>query len=466
SESVSGAKAGQNGAQESSSSKELGLVIAKEPEVNLTFLYWTKEHPLFPIYSRGKLESRQKRLRLWNLSVERENSTAKLIIPNKRVGQGYDLFVPFDKKMSKVLTDKYPEFKSVEGDLNGLGRRLPGLWVDVDDIYAPLHFRNEHWIAMWISIPKRHTIVWDSIVSHICREDLDVVMELFVTMVPYLLVECAVSDEQHVQPTLEPYTYERVTVGVPVTPPNRSRHRSNHRPTIKQEHDRRTDRLPRIRALHDGLTADPAKVTKTSLASRDLYKLATGHLKQKRVRIPQCRFGDCGVFTLKYIECHALGMSFPPEFCNKNAKAIREKIALDIFKVTPECHSKENKDNDENMRTYDSQVTFLSAIPHTIAMVSGVDGKIPREAVEFILQLLKVELVAGRERQIMLQMGTLSNLIQDYVGERSRTESRKRQNKQHNTEPGIFHRTYSFCFGHWLYRHSCIQNQIVAVTAS
>ncbi|KAH0854595.1 hypothetical protein HID58_057041, partial [Brassica napus] len=45
SESVSGAKAGQNGAQESSSSKELGLVIAKEPEVNLTFLYWTKEHP-------------------------------------------------------------------------------------------------------------------------------------------------------------------------------------------------------------------------------------------------------------------------------------------------------------------------------------------------------------------------------------------------------------------------------------
>ena len=31
-----------------------------------------------------------------------------------------------------------------------------------------------------------------------------------------------------------------------VTPPNRSRHRSNHRPTIKQEHDRRVDCLPRI----------------------------------------------------------------------------------------------------------------------------------------------------------------------------------------------------------------------------
>ncbi|CAF2152031.1 unnamed protein product [Brassica napus] len=194
----------------------LRLVIAKEPEVKpyeQTFLYWAKEHPLFQIYSRGKLEGRQRRLRLWNLSVKRGNNTAKLIIPNKRVGQGYDPFAPFDKKMSK-----YPEFKSDEGDLNGLGRRLPtGVFggVDVDDIYTPVNFRNEHWIAMWISIPKRHIVVWDSIVPHISREDLEL-------------------------------------------------------------------------------------------------------------------------------------------FCNKNVKAIREKMALDIVKETPECHSKENEDNDENMGTYDS----------------------------------------------------------------------------------------------------------------
>ncbi|CAN6867201.1 unnamed protein product [Brassica oleracea] len=87
-------------------------------------------------------------------------------------------------------------------------------------------------------------------------------MEPFVTMVPYLLVECAASNEQHVQHTLEPYTYERVTVGV-----------------------------------------------------------------------PQCR----------------------AEFCTKSAKAIGEKMALDIFKETSECHSKENEDNDENMGTYGSQ---------------------------------------------------------------------------------------------------------------
>ncbi|CAF1708717.1 unnamed protein product, partial [Brassica napus] len=160
---------------------------------------------------------------------------------------------------SRQWSHKYPEFKSDKGDINGLGRRLPGgawnyhadmvptfcqsmkVWgLDVDNIYVPVNFRNEHWIAIWISIPKRHIVVWDSILTHIKAADLDVLMEPFVNMVPYLLVECAGSDEERVKHTLEPYTYERVRVGVPL-----------------------------------------------------------------------CRAGDCGVWALKYIQCHALGMSFP-----------------------------------------------------------------------------------------------------------------------------------------------------------
>ncbi|XP_048615517.1 uncharacterized protein LOC106404439 [Brassica napus] len=366
-ESVNRAKAGKNDPQEPSSSKDLSLVIANEPEGKPTeqsgepsVLVLDKGVPTDSDLQKGKtrrqrtkdaamVHVRGKSDRARKLSASQQspfkgNNTTKVIIPNKRVGQGYDPFSPFDKKMSKVLTDwvkldpedlsddlrlrrlhmdafinvlrqryqdnphhfrserlcfldhvfsrqwshKYPEFKSDEGNINGLGRRLPGgawnyhagivptfcqsmkVWgLDVDDIYAPVNFRNEHWIAMWILISKKHIIVWDSIISHIRAAELDVVMEPFVTMVPYLLVECAGSDEERVQHTLEPYTYERVTVG--------------------------------------------------------------------------------------YIECHALGMSFTPEFCNKNAKAIREKMALDIFKETPEGHSKENEDNDENLGTYDEQ---------------------------------------------------------------------------------------------------------------
>uniref|UniRef100_A0A0D3CHC0 Ubiquitin-like protease family profile domain-containing protein n=1 Tax=Brassica oleracea var. oleracea TaxID=109376 RepID=A0A0D3CHC0_BRAOL len=254
------------------------------------------------------------------------NSTAKQIIPNKKVGRGYDPFAPYDKKKSKELTEwveqdpcpsrfyqvlrtslewltdhqidafinllrqryqdhpqhfrsermcfldyifsqqwraSYPDFKSDKGDTNGLGRKLPERALD----------------AIWISIPKRHIVVWDSIIKHISPEERDELMEPFVTMVPYLLVECAVSDEQKVQYTLEPYTYERQTIGV------------------------------------------------------------------------QCRAGDCGPFTLKYIDCHALGMEFPKAFCKRNGKTIREKMAVDIFQELPMCHEWENQDNDENLET-------------------------------------------------------------------------------------------------------------------
>uniref|UniRef100_A0A0D3E9V8 Ubiquitin-like protease family profile domain-containing protein n=1 Tax=Brassica oleracea var. oleracea TaxID=109376 RepID=A0A0D3E9V8_BRAOL len=83
--------------------------------------------------------------------------------------------------------------------------------MDIDDIYAPVNFADSHWIAMWISIPKRHIAVFDSICSSISPEELDVVMEPFLYMVPYLLVECASSDELRAQYSLEPFTYERPT---------------------------------------------------------------------------------------------------------------------------------------------------------------------------------------------------------------------------------------------------------------
>uniref|UniRef100_A0A0D3AAH5 Ubiquitin-like protease family profile domain-containing protein n=1 Tax=Brassica oleracea var. oleracea TaxID=109376 RepID=A0A0D3AAH5_BRAOL len=343
SESVNEAKAGQNDTQKPSSSKDMSLVIANEPEEKPpeqsgepSVLVLDKGVPIDSdlqkeetrrqrkrdaamVHVRGKSE-RARKLAASQQNPFKGNNTAKVIIPNKRVGQGYDPFAPSDKKMSKLLTDwvkldpyfktpmakkprrctnrfyftlrtplewlndgqwshKYPELKSDEGDINNLGRRLPGGAWNYHAGIVPTFCQS-----MKISIPKRHIVVLDNILTHIKAAYLDVLMDPFVNMVPYLLIECAGSDEEHVKHTLEPYTYERVTVGV-----------------------------------------------------------------------PQCRAGDCGVFALKYIECHALRMSFPPEFCNKSAKAIREKMALDIFKETPEGHAKENEDNDENLRTYDEQ---------------------------------------------------------------------------------------------------------------
>uniref|UniRef100_A0A0D3ED42 Ubiquitin-like protease family profile domain-containing protein n=1 Tax=Brassica oleracea var. oleracea TaxID=109376 RepID=A0A0D3ED42_BRAOL len=224
------------------------------------------------------------------------NSTAKVIIPNKKLYPGYNPFAPIDKKKLKELADchyrtplekkprtsrtwwyqilrtslewledcridawinvlrkmydanpqhfrsermcfldhlfaqqwrfNYKYFKDSESDQNGLGRRLPGgAW----NYYLGT-------IPSFCQSNKKHIVVWDNICYIISPEELDVVMEPFLYMVPYLLVECASSDEQRAQYSLEPFTYERPT------------------------------------------------------------------------NIPPARACDCGVYTRKYIECHALGI--------------------------------------------------------------------------------------------------------------------------------------------------------------
>ncbi|CAF1903653.1 unnamed protein product [Brassica napus] len=127
----------------------------------------------------------------------------------------------------------FKDFKDSKPDQNSLGRRLPG---------------GAHWIAIWISIPKRHIVVFDSICSSISPEDLDV------------------------------------------------------RPT----------------------------------------------------NIPPVRAGDCGVYTLKYIECHALGIEFSKkDFAKANGKCMRDKMAVDIFQELPDAHEFVNKDMDDILGTYD-----------------------------------------------------------------------------------------------------------------
>ncbi|CAN6909839.1 unnamed protein product, partial [Brassica oleracea] len=152
------------------------------------------------------------------------NSTAKVIIPNKKFYPGYNPFAPIDKKKLKELADWLKTCPHYRIPLD----KKPRTIFFVDDLPIsrlrydanPQHFRSKririsvnyndtHWIAMWISIPKRHIVVLDSICSSISPEYLVVVMEPFLYMVPYLLVECASSYEQRAQYSLEPFTYER-----------------------------------------------------------------------------------------------------------------------------------------------------------------------------------------------------------------------------------------------------------------
>ncbi|CAN6817556.1 unnamed protein product, partial [Brassica oleracea] len=213
--------------------------------------------------------------------------------------KSYNPFAPIDKKKLKELADWLKTCPHYRTPLDKKPRTSRTWWfqilrtslewledcvlgTDIDDVYAPVNYNDTHWIAMWISISKRHIVVWDSICSSISLEVLDVVMKPFLYMVPYLLVECASSDEQRAQYSLESFRYERPT------------------------------------------------------------------------NIPPARAGDCGVYSLKYIECRALGMEFSKkDFAKPNGKTMRDKMAVDIFQELPDAHDFENKDNDANLGAYE-----------------------------------------------------------------------------------------------------------------
>ncbi|CAF2055889.1 unnamed protein product [Brassica napus] len=228
SKSVNGTNAGRKSLPEdkgpdvpadASSSKDK----APEPNLKEDARYLEKRDAALAL-CRAKSD-RTRKLAASQQSPYTANNTAKVTIPNKKLYPSYNPFAPIDKKKLKELADwlktcphyrtpldkkprtsrtwwyqilrtslewledchidawinvlrkrmcfldhlfaqqwrfNYKDFKDSEPDQNGLGRRLP------------VNYNDPHWIAIWISIPKRHIVVWDNICSSISPEELDV----------------------------------------------------------------------------------------------------------------------------------------------------------------------------------------------------------------------------------------------------------------------------------------------------
>ncbi|CAN6824074.1 unnamed protein product, partial [Brassica oleracea] len=241
------------------------------------------------------------------------NSTARVIISNRKLYPGYNPFAPVDKKKLKELADWLKTCLHYRIALDKKPRKSRTWWYQI--LRTSLEWLEDCHIDAWINVLRKR---YDANPQHfrserMCfldhlfaqqwrfnfkdfkdsepdqnglgrrlPEELDVVMEPFLYMVAYLLVECASSDEQRAQYNLEPFIYERPT------------------------------------------------------------------------NIPPARAGDCGVYTLKYIECHALGIEFSKkDFAKANGKSMSDKMAVDIFQGLPDAHEFENKDMDDNLGAYD-----------------------------------------------------------------------------------------------------------------
>ncbi|CAN6854454.1 unnamed protein product, partial [Brassica oleracea] len=241
------------------------------------------------------------------------NITSRVIISNRKLYPGYNPFAPIDKKKLKELADWLKSCPHYRTTLDKKQRKSRTWWYQIlqtflewlEDCHIdawinvlrkrydanPQHFRSERMCFLDHLFAQQWRFNFkdfkDSKPDHNglgrrLPEELDVVIESFLYMVPYLLVECASSDELRAQYSLEPFTYERPT------------------------------------------------------------------------NIPPARAGYCGVYTLKYIECHALGIEFSKkDFAKPNGKSMRDKMTVDIFQELPNAHELENKDMDDILGAYD-----------------------------------------------------------------------------------------------------------------
>nr|VDD50059.1 unnamed protein product [Brassica oleracea] len=193
------------------------------------------------------------------------NSTTKQIIPNKKVGRGYDPFAPYDKKKSKELTER------LEEDL------CPSQFYQV--LRTPLEWLTDHQMDDFINLPRQR---YQDHPQHFRSERMCFLDHIF------------------------------------------SRQWRASYPDFKSD---KGDANGLGRRLPGGAWNYHAGEIPSFCQSKKVqYTLEPYTYERQTVGVPQCRAGDCGPFTLKYIECHALGMEFPKALCPRNGKTIRETM--------------------------------------------------------------------------------------------------------------------------------------------
>nr|VDD30980.1 unnamed protein product [Brassica oleracea] len=189
SESVNGTNAGRKGLAEDKGPDMPAAVPAdassskdKAPEPSLVLL----DKNQLTVSDLQKNDARYQEKRHASLALCRAKSDrTRKFAASQKLYPGYNPFAPIDKKRLKELADWLKTFiieqlsikNHVKVELEWLEdcvSTIPSfcqsnkVWgTDIDDIYAQVNFADTHWIAMWISIPKRHIVVFDSICSSI-----------------------------------------------------------------------------------------------------------------------------------------------------------------------------------------------------------------------------------------------------------------------------------------------------------
>ncbi|CAN7002770.1 unnamed protein product [Brassica oleracea var. botrytis] len=307
-----------------------------------------------------------------------ENSTAKVIIPNKKLYPGYNLFAPIDKKKLKELADWLKTCPHYRTPLDKKPRTSRTWWYHI--LRTSLEWLEDFFyhIDAWINVLRKR---YDANPQHFRRERMCFLDHLFAQQWRFNYKDFKDSEPDqnglgrrlpggawnYYAGTIPSFCQSNKVWGTDIddvyAPVNyNDTHWIAMYILIPKRYIVVWDNICSSISLEEldmvmkpFLYMVPYLLVECASLDEQRAKYSPEPFTYERLTsIPHARAGDCGVYALKYIECHALGMQFSKkDFAKPIGKTMRDKMAVDIFKELPDAHEFENKDNDANLGAYE-----------------------------------------------------------------------------------------------------------------
>uniref|UniRef100_A0A0D3CWB5 Ubiquitin-like protease family profile domain-containing protein n=1 Tax=Brassica oleracea var. oleracea TaxID=109376 RepID=A0A0D3CWB5_BRAOL len=291
---------------------------------------------------------RTKKLATSQQSPYTANSTAKVIISNKKLYRGYNPFAPIDKKKLKELADWLKTCPHYRIPLDKKLRTSRTWWYQI--LRTSLEWLEDCHIDAWINVLRKR---YDANPQHFRTERMCLLDHLFSQQWRFNYKDF--KDSEPDQNCLGRRLPRGAWNYYACTTPSFCQSKKVWGTDIDDVYAPVNYNDTHWIVMWISIPKRHIVVWDSICSNEQRAQYSLEPFTYERpTNIPPVRAGDCGVYTLKYIECHALGIEFSKkDFAKANGKTMRDKMAVDIFQELPDAHEFKNKDNDAILGAYD-----------------------------------------------------------------------------------------------------------------
>ncbi|KAF8050969.1 hypothetical protein N665_1840s0001 [Sinapis alba] len=295
---------------------------------------------------------RERMLASSHQSPFQENSTSKSIIPNKKIGRGYDPFaLPVDKHISSALTNWLKKDRWYKTPPKKKASRCPSLWYWT--LRTPLEWLTDFTTSRKASSGTTYQTTSRKSSSRTTYQTTSLKSSGKSSGKSSRSEKMCILDHDFAQWWMRKYpdwvSSEPDANGLGRRLPGGRGIYTEALHIFVWDNIVGCIRKAQLnQVMEPFVNMVPYLLVECAATVEERCKYSLETFTYEVANAPQCESGDCGLFGLKYIECHALGFPFSGSLNPKNIKAIREKMAVDIFEEIPDAHQTEITDVDVN----------------------------------------------------------------------------------------------------------------------